>query len=290
MKDLYRVAWLFSGGASSMQAAVNSPKHNSKYQTVVAVSNYPSKGRAEAGWDFAAKNNITTLYQDPGAFQNRKAFYEDLIRRLGDFRPDIICLSGYTGDKCIICEPFFGAFKNMMLNVHPADTSIIAPLNGRKLVDIGNYELKKIMERHTESDYHDPMDKVFNQGWDRAFMGDDAVFTAIMHGEIEVCSSIHSVIERTDAGANLVQSKRKQVDRDKIDKWLATTWSSYKLVGEYAHGLQDEMKTDCDGPAFCQALEFLADDRMKIFDDHVDMDGNPLPYGGHQMGSDVVDD
>ncbi len=283
MKDLYRVVFLFSGSASSMQAVVNNLNHGKKYQTVAAISNYPMQGRAEAGWAFAKENNITTHFHDPGSFDTRKMFYKDLVRKLKDIGPDIICLSGYMGDKSIICEPFFGEYRNMVLNVHPADTSIIAPLNGRELVEIGNAELRKIMRRCRTEDYHKPMDLVLNKGWDRAFMGDDAVFTAIMHGESEVCSSIHSVIERTDAGANLVQSKRKQVETDKVKKWLAPTWSSYKLVGDYAHRLQDEMKTDCDGPAFCLALEFLADERMKIFDDHVTFDGKPLHYGGYQM-------
>jgi hypothetical protein len=117
--------------------------------------------------------------------------------------------------------------------------------------------------------------------WRRLYTGDDAVGMAVLFGESEVCSTIHSVTAECDGGPILVQSKRLAVDKGFVDKMLAR--NAFDKISNYAHELQGKMKVECDGPAFCEALRLLGEGRLGIGDDFATLDGDMLPYGGYQM-------
>jgi len=59
--------------------------------------------------------------------------------------------------------------------------------------------------------------------------------------------------------------------------------NAFDRIVEYAHELQGTMKGECDGPAFCKALDLLGSDKMGIDIDHATLDGESLSYGGYQL-------
>lgn len=287
-KGPIKVFFLFSGGASSMEAVLDDPNHGRSFLVVGASCNR-DYNKASKGYELAAKiDDLSETYIDPSQHDSRKSYYDAVLERIKSTGADVIGLSGWLGKYSLIPPSFLDAFPNRIINVHPADLSILAHLEGN-IVDMGRKRLHRIITRFRDSDYKKPVDLVKKHGWKRVFTGDDAVNLAVLYGEEEVCSTIHSVTEEPDGGPNLVQSERKRVDRDRIERWLQQGMNSLDKVAGYSHKLQDEMKIDCDGPAFCKALELIGTGKMGIDDDHATLDGKPLPYSGYQMGSDVGD-
>jgi folate-dependent phosphoribosylglycinamide formyltransferase PurN len=270
------VVFFFSGGASSMKAVLESPDHGTKYRVVGAVTNAP-KDEAPKGWDIAAQRGIGVEYIDPAEFATRALFYQraaEVVRGIGT---DMVGLSGWLRKYSIVDNPFLAEYARRIINVHPADLSVlISALETGTLADIGTERLNeiKLYARDTQL--------VSSEKWRRVFTGDDAVTAAVMFGEDEVCSTIHSVTAGCDEGPILVQSARLTVDTKFVNKMLER--NAFGRIADYARGLQDEMKTKCDGPAFCEALALLADGRMAVGDSFAELDGKPLPYGGYRMG------
>lgn len=271
-----KVAFFFSGGASSMKAVLESPEHRKLYNVVGALTN-TDPGVSKKGRDVADQFKIPYVYLKPYHFQKRRDFYEAVTREMGEMKADVIGLSGWLEKYSIISDPLLEEYKKRILNVHPARLSIVAYLQGKRPLELGTDELKK-RRRDLQGI---TTEKHLAQGWKRLYTGDDAVNMAVLFGEEDVCSTIFSVDSGEDTGVILVQSQRHPVDRKYVDKMLNR--NAFDKVMEYGHDLQNRTKIECDGPAFCKALELLGRGRMEVFDDHVDLDGKHLPYGGFQM-------
>jgi len=275
------VVFFFSGGASSMKAALESPDHGVAYRVVGAVANR-DKNEAPVGWEIADAHRVHVEYINPQDLPTREGFYQVVLDYVRETTPDIVGLSGFLYKYSLVDEPFLGAYANRIINVHPADLSILASIGERTAWDLGRMgtEQRKIHMRDYPYEHGVSMVKA---GCKRLFTGDDPVAMAVLFGEKEVCSTIHSVTDVCDGGPILVQSKRLPVDTAFVDKMLAR--NALDRISAYAHELQGRMKTECDGPAFCGALRLLAEGRMGIGDDFVTLDGKTLPYCGHQLDS-----
>jgi phosphoribosylglycinamide formyltransferase-1 len=273
------VVFFFSGGASSMKAVLESPGHGKLYRVAGAFTNMP-RGEAEKGYGIAEEHGLKVEFLDPDAgFRGRKHFYREVLPKVAEMEPDVVGLSGFLGKYSIIGDPLLAAYRNRILNVHPADLAVVAKSEGRqpwRPLDIGRNVIREI-RLYLNNVLYGKSDRDFR----RLYTGDDAVTMAVLFGEDDVCSTIHSVTEELDGGPILVQSKRLPVETEYVEKMLGR--NAIGKVVEYAHELQGRMKSECDGPAFCKALELLAAGRMGIDDDFVTLDGEILPYGGFQM-------
>lgn len=280
-----KVVFFFSGGASSMKAVLEDPSYkDSNYVVAAAVTNRVPK-YSEKGRGIAADHKIPVVHLNTDEYERneegRSRYYKEQVTpALKEIGPNIIGLSGFLKKFSLMPREFVnGEYKNKIINVHPADLSILSLLEGEDPIDLGREYVNK-HRRQTNTSYYKELVKLFHSGFDKVYTGYDAVILAVMLGENEVCSSVHSVAEKVDEGPILVQSKRLPVDK-KIDNLRSR--KAYGAIVDYARELQDEMKTECDGPAFREALKLLADDRMVVEDNVVYLDGQPLPYGGVQL-------
>lgn len=97
----------------------------------------------------------------------RKEYFVEVSRRIGRFKADLLMLSGFMR---IITEPILSEYHNRILNVHPANLSILDEEGRRK------------------------------------YIGMDAVAKAIASGEKETRSTIHLVTADLDGGPIVVLS------------------------------------------------------------------------------------
>jgi folate-dependent phosphoribosylglycinamide formyltransferase PurN len=183
------------------------------------------------------------------------------------FSIDLIALAGYMR---LIRKPLLDTWGGRIINSHPAR---LAQLNG--------------------------------QG-DRLYTGDDAVYDAIMAGEISTASSIHVVTEGVDAGPILITSAPLDIDVeyrhlvldscDVIDKLVATTrlrnhydrqqvpqeardWFDTTggpevalrslMMHHFADQHQELQKRVCDYPAYIAALTMIARGELAVADNKV---------------------
>jgi hypothetical protein len=208
---------------------------------------------------------------DPDDPASREAYYEEVLGMVGDFGPDLIALSGYMH---IVSDPLLKEYGNRIFNVHPADLAILrskgkGPVLPVETVPEGHMDAISIIR---------DMERL---GMERAYKGEDAVADAVLNGEEFVRSTVHIATEVFDEGPIVVRSKRMPVDTEYVKKKLGMRdWGS--IVG-YAHGLQNELKLEGDGPAFAKALELAALGMLGLDGQTVCLDGKPLPYGGYVL-------
>lgn len=109
-----RFAVLASGNGSNLQAIIQAVKKGSiKAQLAVVVSDNPKA--------FALKRalaaGIATSVAEPKNFKTREAFDKAILKELKDFSIDFVVLAGYMR---ILSPLFVRAYKNKILNIHPA--------------------------------------------------------------------------------------------------------------------------------------------------------------------------
>jgi len=278
-KSTMDIVFFFSGGASSMHAVLESPEHGRIYRVAGAVTNRPER-EAARGWDIARQHGIEPLYVSPGKFSTREDFYSYVADAVDEMRPDVIGLSGFLRKYSIISEPFLGRYRNRIFNVHPADLAIVYYPERRKPIELGRDGIEKTKKHLGKMEWRHAR-RFIDSGFERLYSGDDAVTMAVLFGENELRSTVHVVEEKVDGGKILVRSQPKEVDAAYVERMLSR--NAYSRIAHYASCLQDEMKRDCDGPAFIKSLELKAAGRLDIKDNFVTLDGEPLPYGGYLM-------
>lgn len=170
-----RVVVLFSGGASALKHLLeNDPRLNVKYQFVGAFTD----NKSAAGIELARRADIPVEIFDYRDFirerhakysdwQARREYFTQVVEKLATWQPDIVMLSGFM---LIVREPLLSAYKHRILNVHPADLTIMGDKGRRK------------------------------------YTGMDAVADAIHAGEKQTRSTIHLVTEEVDGGPIIVLS------------------------------------------------------------------------------------
>ena len=267
-----KVFWMFSGGASSLRAALDDPNNNVLYKNVGAYTDKEdAKGRKLCDdhrvphfflsrKEFYSRNGL-----DPRQLDSRRRFYDMLREKIdAEYSPDIVCLSGYmhiVNGEILDYKP--------ILNVHPADLSILSGTTVKRLdaSQISAMDAKKLSETNKLA---------------RKFKGEDAVFDAICACEPATRSTIHLATEIFDEGPIVVQSKAFDVDPKLLEQ--ISVWHVLDGVTEYASALQDRMKTEGDGPAYLKALELISQGRVSIDGETLFLDDRELPYCGYRLG------
>lgn len=272
-----RVAVFFSGGASSMQAMLKDPNCGVLYEIVAAFTNKDEC----TGIDIARAAGIPILHRnfkefcqekgiDPKDLQQRSAYYEAVIEDLAPYKPDGVCLSGFTGPGSIIVEPMLTEFADRILNVHPADLAILASkepadCSVRRLY-AGNLSSEQVARLMAENNL------------ERRYKGEDAVYDAVISGEEYTRSSVHIARKEFDEGPLLVQSKRFPVKKEWVERKIRHR--NFRAIRKYGDQLQEDMKWEGDGPAYLKALELISQGKIALDGSTVSLEGGELPYRG----------
>jgi len=269
---LMNVVVFFSGGASSLRGMLSDPNFKQLYQVVATFTD-----RKDArGVNLAQQAGIPVLHLnrrefyargnlDPRSWESRKFYYARVGEMLKEFNPDLICLSGYMH---IVTDPLLGDFRYRMLNVHPADLAIATGPSVDRLY-LGNLKTT------------DAIALVKEKQLQKKLKGENAVFDALVAGEIYTKSTVHFATEDFDEGPIFVQSKRFDVDQALV---AASLESTGEALTHYANELQERMKEQGDVPAYLKALELISTNQVRVRDGGtVLVDSNELPYKGFQL-------
>ncbi len=106
---------LVSGFGTNLQAIIDAVKTGrlSYLDIAVVISNKKDIFALERG-----KNaGIETVFLDPKNFTNSIDYDKKLIEMIGNYNVDLIVLAGYMR---VLTEDFVNAFKNKIINIHPA--------------------------------------------------------------------------------------------------------------------------------------------------------------------------
>ena len=186
VKDPMRIVALFSGGASAVPFMVD----GETYEVVGAISSDKNASGIEKLENLGISvevNDIHNFYKsgsvpfyglEPAPIEDMKIrkHYDTrnlLIIKDKDWRPDAITCSGYM---YFLTDVFLEAYSNRILNVHPADLSIL------------------------------------DENGDRKYIGDNAVRDAMKNREEATKSTIHIMNEIVDGGPILYMSDELPVE------------------------------------------------------------------------------
>ncbi len=140
---------------------------------------------------------------------------------------DLIVLGGYMR---LIKEPLLTEYKDRIINVHPADLSILDKNNKRK------------------------------------YIGEDAVYDAIKANEEKTKSSVIMVDALVDHGEILVQGPELQVWSEFL---FGENPEKAESLREYADAHQSFQKVRSDWPALTKALELIAEGKLALGEEKV---------------------
>jgi phosphoribosylglycinamide formyltransferase-1 len=109
-----RIAVLLSGRGSNFRAILAAAREGRIDAGIVLVLS----NKADApGLASAREAGLETLFLDPKLFTSREDFDAAIVRELEARQVDLVCLAGYMK---ILTPVFCRAFKNRILNIHPA--------------------------------------------------------------------------------------------------------------------------------------------------------------------------
>lgn len=109
-----KIAVLLSGRGSNFKAihdAIIDGKINAEIALVF------SNKKDAPGLQTAKERNLEAFYLNPKEFQTREEYEEVLIEELQKREVDLVCLAGYMR---ILTPTFCNAYKNAVMNIHPA--------------------------------------------------------------------------------------------------------------------------------------------------------------------------
>ena len=111
---MINIGVLASGRGTNLQAiieAIEEGKIEGRINIVI------SDNRDAFALKRAKQNNIETQYVDFKSFKNREDYDKEIIKALEEKKIDLVVLAGYMR----ILSPFFiNAYKNKIMNIHPA--------------------------------------------------------------------------------------------------------------------------------------------------------------------------
>ncbi len=115
MKTLKKIAVLVSGSGSNLQAIIDSIKNGYIKNTVISVvlSNNPDA----FGIKRAQKAGIPVSVIEHSKFETRENFEKELVDTLKKYEVNYVILAGFMR---VLTNYFISAFKNRILNIHPA--------------------------------------------------------------------------------------------------------------------------------------------------------------------------
>jgi phosphoribosylglycinamide formyltransferase-1 len=109
-----RIAVFLSGRGSNFKAIHDAILSGTIDGEIVLVF---SNKKEAMGLSIAQERNLETLYLNPKEFDSREAYDQAIIDAAKQKEVDLICLAGYMK---ILTPLFCNAFKNRIMNIHPA--------------------------------------------------------------------------------------------------------------------------------------------------------------------------
>jgi folate-dependent phosphoribosylglycinamide formyltransferase PurN len=187
--------------------------------------------------------DIRDFYRERGVKRSdlrlRPEFDRLVVEKVAPYGVDLVALAGYMS---ITTRPLLEAYEGRMVNVHPADLSIM-------------------------------------EGDDRKFVGIHVVRDAILAGERELRASTHVVREKVDHGEILVVSEPIPI-RLPEGAVLEELAQDKKLLGVIVDEHQGRLKERGDWVIFPLTIQMIAEGRFALDGEgSVYVDGAPAPRG-----------
>jgi folate-dependent phosphoribosylglycinamide formyltransferase PurN len=230
----------------------------------------------------SSKTQSKEVYEERSLRYNQMIV--DTLHKFEDdngFGIDLIVLGGYMR---LVGEPLLEAYQDKIINVHPANLSLVTYL-------FDTYDLSN------PSDYQSlfqsallsiTFENIINVS--RTFVGEDAVYDALKHGQKETCSSVIMVDKGVDNGEILVTGSSLAVRDDYLK--LGDAEKNY-VLREVADSHQTKQKEVSDWPALTTALKLISQGRIGLGEYDSDIvkmhfgkwrfvyiDNGPVKYGG----------
>ncbi len=256
--DKMRVACFVSGsGTNARKIIERSHKPDSKYEVALIFTDVRDDRRYKSGKKRCRAKDIAEEHGIPYECEDIRDFYRSRghkTRRDLSLRPefdrlvvekvrpheiDVIALAGYMS---ITTRPLLEAYDGRIVNVHPADLSIM-------------------------------------EAGDRKYVGIHVVRDAILAGEVELRSSTHVVREEVDRGEILVLSEPLSVELpDGVEVGLLER--DEELLERIVDEHQDRLKEMGDWVIYPLTLQMIAEGRFALDGEgSVYLDRELLPKG-----------
>lgn len=130
-----RIVVLISGGGTNLQAIIDACTNIDYPGKIVGVVS--NKGTAY-GLTRAENSNIPTLILSHQDFSSREDYDIELIKKIDEFKPDIIVLAGFMR---ILTANFVQHFQGKLVNIHPSLLPKYQGLNThQRAIDAGDKE------------------------------------------------------------------------------------------------------------------------------------------------------
>jgi phosphoribosylglycinamide formyltransferase-1 len=130
--DKLKIAVLVSGRGSNLQAIIDAIESGKVSATIAIVISDKKDAYALVR---AQKHGIKTLFIDPKEFKTREDYDKRIVEHLQKEDVELVALAGFMR----ILSPYFvNAYKNRIMNIHPALLPSFPGLHGQKqAVDYG---------------------------------------------------------------------------------------------------------------------------------------------------------
>jgi folate-dependent phosphoribosylglycinamide formyltransferase PurN len=221
---------------------------------------------------------------------------------------DLIVLGGYMR---LVREPLIKAYRDKIINVHPADLAILDYILHRQS-DFSAETRHMILNLAHNAGIDvtgSPMTRSCPVEADRRFVGEDAVYDAIKAGRLSTRSSVIMVDEYIDPSTGKSKADHGEILTQGADTYVDSGFlalspqdrlqdlRSYVDGTKDTQGHQARQKERSDWPALTTALRLIADGRLALGTEKrffgewrnvylKDDQGQwkPLPYEGLQVG------
>lgn len=125
-KKILNLGILVSGSGSNLQSIIDSCESGKiDAKVCVVISDNP----AAFGVERAKKHKIPFFVIERQNFENKSSFEDEIAAKLRDHKTELVCLAGFMR---IIGRTLLGAFKNKIINIHPALLPSFPGLDGQK--------------------------------------------------------------------------------------------------------------------------------------------------------------
>lgn len=253
-----RVSCFVSGsGTNARKIIERSTKPDSRYEVALIFTDirddryYKSGKKRCRARDIAEEHGIPYECEDIRDFYRSKGhktrrdlslrpeFDSLVVEKVRPHEIDVIALAGYMS---ITTRPLLEAYDGRIVNVHPADLSIM-------------------------------------EGGDRKYVGIHVVRDAILAGERELRSSTHVVREEVDRGEILLISDPLPVELPEGAD-LGLLERDEELLAKVVDEHQDKLKEKGDWVIYPMTLQMIAEERFALDGQGVlHFDGKKVPHG-----------
>ena len=109
-----KIVVLISGRGSNLKSIIDATKEVNYPATVSLVVSSTSKAQ---GLNIAKDNDIDNLIVERNSFDNKNEFEKNLIEKIIQYDPHLICLAGFM---IVLSRGFVEKFKGKIINIHPS--------------------------------------------------------------------------------------------------------------------------------------------------------------------------